>query len=276
MQKYFALVILILCSCSSEKTIKLIDYEAIVKEVFKDSSTVNLSDSADLFDQTSYNPSEVQPEELMAAMEQFYEEDSARIKNSNDPYKEFLDLSIPIDAGISNPNNEYHAKPEEKSEEEIKALKYNLKQLHAADSILHTQEEYDLKQIDCRVWAQVDKSDQRMYLHIDGQIVDTFLVSTGSTKSETPLFDMRPRGPIFQKYTSRKYPGGDWKGLGNMPYCVFISGGYAVHGTTRGNIRRLGKKASHGCIRMHPDNGKIFNELVRQAGLENTWISVQE
>lgn len=61
-----------------------------------------------------------------------------------------------------------------------------------------------------------------------------------------------------------------------MPYVVFIQNGYGVHGTTLGNIRRLGKKASHGCIRLHPDNGKIFNELVRRAGIENTWITVEE
>ncbi len=103
-----------------------------------------------------------------------------------------------------------------------------------------------------------------------------FKVSTGSTRRETPLFDMQPRGPIFQKYTSKKYPGGNYNGLGNMPYVVFIQNGYGLHGTTRGNIPRLGKKASHGCVRLHPDNAKILNELVRKAGLENTWVTVEE
>jgi len=59
-----------------------------------------------------------------------------------------------------------------------------------------------------------------------------------------------------------------------MPYAVFISGGYAIHGTTRGNWSRLGKPASHGCIRLHPDNGQIFNVLVRRNGISNVWITV--
>ena len=88
--------------------------------------------------------------------------------------------------------------------------------------------------------------------------------------------DLRPSGPVFRKYTSRKFPGGNYKGLGNMPYVVFVRGGYAIHGTTSGNIPKLGKKASHGCIRLHPDNGKIFNELVRKAGLSNTWVTIEE
>ncbi|QLH48282.1 MAG: L,D-transpeptidase [Bacteroidota bacterium] len=38
----------------------------------------------------------------------------------------------------------------------------------------------------------------------------------------------------------------------------------------------MGKKASHGCIRLHPDQAKIFFELVRKVGIENTWITVLE
>lgn len=160
--------------------------------------------------------------------------------------------------------------------DEIRALRYNLKQLHDADSILASSYEKKRGQIDSRVWCLISKTDQRLYLHIDGKVVDTFKVSTGSTRHETPLFDMQPRGPIFQKYTSKKYPGGNYNGLGNMPYVVFIQNGYGFHGTTRGNIPRLGKKASHGCIRLHPDNAKILNELIRKAGIENSWVTVVE
>jgi lipoprotein-anchoring transpeptidase ErfK/SrfK len=157
---------------------------------------------------------------------------------------------------------------------EIEALKFNLEQIVASDSankvITNSK-----RQIERIVWARINKTDQRLYLYVDGQIVDTFKVSTGDKKHETPLMDRQPAGPIFQKYTSKKYPGGNYNGLGNMPHVVFVQGGYGIHGTTRGNIPRLGKKASHGCIRLHPDNAKIFNELVRKVGLNNTWVTIE-
>lgn len=126
----------------------------------------------------------------------------------------------------------------------------------------------------CRVWADVDKSNQRLYLYLNGVLSHTWKVSTGKAGYTTPDFDRNPNGKIYDSYTSGRYPGGDYNGLGNMPYAVFIQGGYAIHGTTRGNWGRLGTRASHGCIRLHPDNGFIFNRLVRKHGIYNVWITV--
>jgi lipoprotein-anchoring transpeptidase ErfK/SrfK len=61
-----------------------------------------------------------------------------------------------------------------------------------------------------------------------------------------------------------------------MPYAVFIRGGYAIHGTTPGNFSKLGTPASHGCIRLHPDHGRVFYELVKLVGLSNTWVNVRD
>ncbi len=58
-----------------------------------------------------------------------------------------------------------------------------------------------------------------------------------------------------------------------MPYSVFFTGGYAIHGT--GAISRLGRPASHGCIRLHPSNARTFYSLVKQNGMRNTRIVVQ-
>lgn len=126
----------------------------------------------------------------------------------------------------------------------------------------------------CKIWADVDKSAQRLYLYIDGALSYTWKTSTGKPGFGTPDFDKHPDGRIYDKYTSGKYPDGDYNGLGNMPYAVFISGGYAIHGTTRGNWPKLGQVASHGCIRLHPDNGQIFNVLVRRNGIRNVWVTV--
>jgi hypothetical protein len=126
----------------------------------------------------------------------------------------------------------------------------------------------------CKIWADIDKNAQRLYLYIDGVLTYTWKTSTGKSGYDTPDMDTHPDGRIYDKYTSTKYPDGDYNGLGNMPYAVFIRGGYAIHGTTRGNWSKLGRPASHGCIRVHPDNGHIFNILVRQNGIRQVWVTV--
>ncbi len=130
-------------------------------------------------------------------------------------------------------------------------------------------------QLNCHIYAQVIKSTQVIYIYIDGQLTYTWRVSSGSPGRDTPNLNQHPNGRIYDAYTSKKFPGGDYKGLGNMPYAVFISGGIAIHGTSLGNVKKLGQPVSHGCIRIHPENAKIFNGLVRAAGVSNVWVSVQ-
>lgn len=143
-------------------------------------------------------------------------------------------------------------------------------------AILHSFKPFGpaCRQIECPVWAKIDKSTQTMELYVNGVLNYRWLVSTGAVGSGTPNFDQNPNGRIYDAYSSTKFPGGDYMGLGNMPYAVFISGGFAIHGTTAGNLKKLGQRASHGCIRLHPENGKIFNRLVRQYGIYKTWITV--
>lgn len=149
------------------------------------------------------------------------------------------------------------------------------KLLNALDP-LNTAEEASCYRLSCSVYAKIDRSEQKMYLYVNGQLQHEWLVSTGVAGHRTPDFDTHPNGRIYDRYSSRTYPGGDYMGLGNMPYAVFISGGFAIHGTTVGNFPKLGTPASHGCIRLHSDNGLIFNRLVRQYGIRDTWISVEE
>lgn len=129
----------------------------------------------------------------------------------------------------------------------------------------------------CIVFAEIDKSEQILYLYLFGELTDTFKVSTGlGDEYQTPELCLHPQGPMYIKYTSKKFPGGSYKGLGNMPYAVFLTNGYAIHGTTPGNFSKLGSMASHGCIRLHPDNGKYFYALVKIAGLKQTWVNVRD
>jgi len=129
----------------------------------------------------------------------------------------------------------------------------------------------------CAVWAVVSKARQTITIYVNGSPISLAnnRTSTGLPGTGTPNFDKHPDGRIYNKYTSKKFPGGDYNGLGNMPYAVFIRGGFAIHGTPRGNWGMLGRPASHGCIRVHPTTGQLFNQLVRQYGVRNTWITVQ-
>lgn len=127
---------------------------------------------------------------------------------------------------------------------------------------------------DCPLFIHVNKSSQSLTLYVNGFYSGRWAVSTGVAGRSTPDFDTHPDGRIYDSYTSRKYPEGDYRGLGNMPYAVFISGGFALHGTPEGNWSRLGRPASHGCIRQHPDNAYRLNRLVRQYGVRNTWVTV--
>lgn len=142
------------------------------------------------------------------------------------------------------------------------------------EALFQTNLRAGCKRMECKVFALVKKSEQKLYLYVDQLLVKTWLVSTGDSSHETPLLDLHPNGRIYDKYSSTKFPGGDFNGLGNMPYAVFLYNGFAIHGTPQGNWKNLGKKASHGCIRSHPDNALLFNRLVRQYGIANVWFQV--
>lgn len=160
--------------------------------------------------------------------------------------------------------------------EDLLILKENIKVL---DSFIAKKEAASInncREKDCLLFAEIIKSTQTLYLYLDTELMDSFPVSTGMGKYETSNMSVRPSGPLFIKYNSKKFPGGNYQGLGNMPYAVFIRGGYAIHGTTKGNFAKLGSRASHGCIRLHPVNAKIFYELVKRIGLHNTWVSIKD
>ncbi len=57
-----------------------------------------------------------------------------------------------------------------------------------------------------------------------------------------------------------------------MPHSIFFHEGYAIHGT--GYVSRLGRPASHGCVRLHPANAATLYALVREHGRDNTRIVV--
>lgn len=125
----------------------------------------------------------------------------------------------------------------------------------------------------CPVWARVSIASQRLYLYVNGRHEATWLISSG-LHIRTKTGDFNPVR-VYDRWDSTRYPEGDYNGLGNMPYAMFYYRGFAIHGTPKGNWPKLGKPASHGCIRLHPDNAFRLNRLVRAYGLRQSWFTVQ-
>ncbi|GHD10377.1 L,D-transpeptidase [Tianweitania populi] len=115
------------------------------------------------------------------------------------------------------------------------------------------------------VVAHVDVAKQVMTVSRQGKVLYTWKVSTARKGYDTPLGTWRPYR-IHQLWKSRKYDDAP------MPYAVFYDRGWAVHGTTA--VSRLGRPASHGCVRLATSNAKAFYDLVREVGPGNTRIIV--
>ena len=115
------------------------------------------------------------------------------------------------------------------------------------------------------VW--IDKSEQQMTVYIDYAAAYRWPVSTARAGKETPNGTYRPQ-LLKRMHYSTLYDNAP------MPYSIFFSGDYAIHGTTE--TQRLGCPASAGCIRLHPDHAKILFGLVRSTGLDHTLIVVHD
>jgi hypothetical protein len=113
--------------------------------------------------------------------------------------------------------------------------------------------------------VNISKSQQRLSVVIDGAEAYRWPVSTGRRGHETPAGSFRPNRTERHWY-SRQYS------LTPMPWAVFFHRGYAVHGTME--AYNLGHAASHGCVRLRPDNASILYSLVRHQGLRNTKVVV--
>ena len=113
--------------------------------------------------------------------------------------------------------------------------------------------------------ARVSLSSQTMTVSQNGFVRYRWKVSTARKGYVTPQGSWSAKW-LSRDHRSRKYDNAP------MPYAVFFNGGYAVHATF--DLKRLGRPASHGCIRLHPENAAEFFALASQYGLKNTQIVV--
>ena len=86
-------------------------------------------------------------------------------------------------------------------------------------------------------------------------------------ENHTPTGAFKPTR-LHEMWYSKKYDNAP------MPHSVFFNGGYAVHATYA--ISRLGRPASHGCVRLHPTAAADFYRLVEIFGPANTRIVISE
>ena len=117
-----------------------------------------------------------------------------------------------------------------------------------------------LTRAEAGIVVTVDKTAQHLSVAVVGFPRYEWPVSTARWGYRTPNGTYRPQW-LARKWFSRKY---DWS---PMPYSIFFDGGYAIHGSYE--ISHLGRPASHGCIRLHPENAAILFALVKVSRREH-------
>ena len=113
--------------------------------------------------------------------------------------------------------------------------------------------------------AKVDISSQTMVVSQNGKVKYKWPVSTGRKGYSTPTGSYSAKW-LSRHHRSRKYNNAP------MPYAVFYHRGYAVHATY--DTKRLGRVASHGCVRLAPEHAAKFFSLVQKTGNSNTRIVI--
>jgi lipoprotein-anchoring transpeptidase ErfK/SrfK len=115
--------------------------------------------------------------------------------------------------------------------------------------------------------AKVNISTQTMTVIHQGQVRYLWPVSTAREGKVTPLGSWTAKQ--FKRYhRSSRYGGAP------MPYSIFYSGNFAVHGTN--TVSKLGSPASAGCIRLSRANAATLFAMAKRAGLRNTLVVVEQ
>jgi lipoprotein-anchoring transpeptidase ErfK/SrfK len=115
------------------------------------------------------------------------------------------------------------------------------------------------------VTVRISKTEQLMRVYVGEQLTYSWKVSTAAKGFKTPIGNYSIKR-MHTMWYSRKYDNAP------MPYAMFFTEGWAVHGTT--SVGALGRPASHGCIRLLPANAKTLFRLVSTYGRASARIVV--
>jgi lipoprotein-anchoring transpeptidase ErfK/SrfK len=117
------------------------------------------------------------------------------------------------------------------------------------------------------VVISINKASQTMTVSIDGEREYVWPISTGAPGYTTPSGTYRPFR-MEKKHFSKEWDDAP------MPHSIFFTGvGHAIHGSYY--VNSLGRRASHGCVRLAPANAARLFTLVQKAGMSNTTVIVK-
>jgi hypothetical protein len=112
--------------------------------------------------------------------------------------------------------------------------------------------------------VNIDKSTQEMTVFVDGMERYSWKVSTGKGQYDTPVGTFTPTS-MNEIWYSKQWDNSP------MPHAIFfMKDGHAIHGTHE--VKNLGKPASHGCVRLAPENAATLYAMVEKTGMENTQV----
>lgn len=117
------------------------------------------------------------------------------------------------------------------------------------------------------VLISINKNSQKMTVSVDGEKTYVWPVSTGAPGYTTPSGNYKPFRMEKDHFSK------EWDDA-PMPYSIFFTPqGHAIHGSPY--TKRLGTRASHGCVRLAPGNAAKLFALVQKTGMKNTRVVVK-
>jgi len=116
------------------------------------------------------------------------------------------------------------------------------------------------------ILVNIDKTTQSMTVTVDGTPRYVWPVSTGKPGYDTP------NGVFKANRMDADHLSQEWDNA-PMPHTIFFDlHGHAIHGFL--DTRRIGTAASHGCVRLAPQNAATLFNLVAGEGMKATTVVV--
>lgn len=117
------------------------------------------------------------------------------------------------------------------------------------------------------VLISINKISQKMTVTVDGEKTYVWPVSTGAPGYSTPSGTFTPFRMEATHFSK------EWDDA-PMPHSIFFTPeGHAIHGSP--HVRSLGRRVSHGCVRLAPENATKLYALVQQTGMKNTRVVIR-
>jgi hypothetical protein len=116
------------------------------------------------------------------------------------------------------------------------------------------------------ILIRVDKETQTMTVTVDRLVTYVWPVSTGMEGRDTPSGTFQPNRMDADHHSQ------EWDNA-PMPHTIFFDmHGHAVHGFA--SITHLGNPASHGCVRLAPQNAALLFDLVKMEKMHDTTVVI--